>query len=193
MSTPNALAGQPLNHYDRRTILLHWTTAVLVVVLWLSAQVIDWFPQGPARVNMRSLHITLGVVLGVVLAYRIVWRRLAGAHVAPVGPPLLARAGEIVHIVLYVLLVAEVLLGIGNEWARGDSIWNLFTVPSFAPGDRALRRQINGYHELVANTILVVAGLHAAAALVHHYLWKDEVLRRMLPLRRSSGAGQPSR
>ena len=67
--------------------------------------------------------------------------------------------------------------------AWGDSMFNLFSIPSFAPRDRALRRQINGCHELVANTILVLAGIRALAALAHHYVWKDEVLRRMLPMR----------
>ena len=71
----------PLNNrYDRRTIVLHWMTAVLVAMLWLSAQVIDWFPNGPARVNMRSVHVLLGVVLSAVLARRIVWRSLAGTR-----------------------------------------------------------------------------------------------------------------
>jgi cytochrome b561 len=88
-----------------------------------------------------------------------------------------------VHRLPYVLLVIEVLLGVTNAWARGVSRFIVLTIPSFAPGDRALVRRINGVHELVANTILVVAGLHALAALVHHYVWKDDVLRRMLPPR----------
>ena len=144
---------------------------------------IDWFPNGPARVNMRSVHILLGAVLAIVLVRRIVWRGLAGVRLPSVGDPVLARIATVVHLLLYVLLVAQVLLGVANVWVRGDSIFNLFTVPSFAPGDRALRRQINGYHDFVANTILVVAGLHALAALAHHYYWKDEVLRRMWPAR----------
>ena len=40
---------------------------------------------------------------------------------------------------------------------------------------------MNGWHELAANTIVILAAIHAAAALVHHYLWRDGVLRRMLP------------
>lgn len=167
--------------YDKRTIVLHWSTAVLVVVLWLSAQVIDWFPQGPSRVNMRSVHISMGVLLAGVLAYRIVWRRFAGARLPRVERPALARFATPIHLVLYALLLTEVLLGFVNVWVRGESIYNLFAIPSFAPGDRALRREINGYHEFVANTILIVAGLHAIAALAHHYLWRDGVLRRMWP------------
>lgn len=68
--------------------------------------------------------------------------------------------------------------------AQGDSIFNnLFGIASFAPRDRALRRQINGYHAFVANTIPVLACMRVLAAPAHHYLWKDEVLRRMLPMR----------
>lgn len=161
--------------------MLHWSTAALVVALWLCAQVIDWFPQGPSRVNMRSVHISLGVLLAGVLVYRIAWRSLAGARLPRVMRPALARFATPIHLALYALLLAEVLLGFVNVWVRGESIYNLFTIPSFAPGDRALRREINGYHEFVANTILIVAGLHALAALAHHYLWRDGVLRRMWP------------
>ena len=173
----------PLTQYDRTTILLHWTTAVLVVLLWLSAQVIDFFPRGPAQVNMRSVHMSLGVLLAAALVYRVMWRNLAGARLPPAGHPSLARIATMVHWILYALLIAEVLLGFLNAWVRGESFFNWFSITSFAPGDRALRRQINGIHEIVANTILVVGGIHAAAGLAHHYLWKDDVLRRMWPAR----------
>ena len=49
------------------------------------------------------------------------------------------------------------------------------------PGDRALVHQIGDWHALAANALLIVAGVHAAAALFHHYILHDETLRRMLP------------
>jgi cytochrome b561 len=49
-------------------------------------------------------------------------------------------------------------------------------------GDRALRRLIGDWHALAANAIMIVAALHAAAALFHHYVLHDRVLRRMLPM-----------
>jgi cytochrome b561 len=186
----NAVSDSPLAaaaRYDRTTIVLHWVTAVLVVVLWLSAQVIDVFPRGPARNNMRSVHMLLGVTLGVVLGWRVGWRLLAGVHLPGIGHPLLARVASATHLVLYALLVAAIVFGLCNAWVRGDSVFNLFSIPSFAPGDRALARQINSVHDWVANTILIVAALHAVGGLVHHYVWKDEVLRRMLPSRAEPG------
>jgi len=54
--------------YDNVTIFFHWATAMLVVTQWLGAQIIDWFPRGPLRVDARSVHITFGVLLAVLLA-----------------------------------------------------------------------------------------------------------------------------
>src|ERR1700675_3640243 len=69
--------------YDRRTIQLHWVTAVLVGLLWGIAQVIDLFPKGAPKIAVRSVHIVLGVLLGVVLLMRIVWRSRSGRRLPP--------------------------------------------------------------------------------------------------------------
>jgi len=177
---PDVTTMMPVK-YDSRTILLHWLTALLVVLLWGVAQVIDFFPSGPLRVDARSVHITLGVTLLVVLALRIVWRLRGGRHLPAAETGLIGLAARVVHYALYALLIAEVALGLSNAWVRGDSIFNLFTIPAFDPANKALRREVGSLHGLVANVILIVAGAHAAAALFHHYVRRDGVLRRMLP------------
>jgi cytochrome b561 len=85
------------------------------------------------------------------------------------------------HWLLYVLLAIAVGLGAANVWVRGDSILNLLRVPPYDPGNRALMHLVGGWHALAANTLLIVAGVHAAAALFHHYVLRDATLRRMLP------------
>jgi cytochrome b561 len=87
---------------------------------------------------------------------------------------------------LYILLAATLILGMANAWIRGDRIVGLFTIPSLAPGDTALRNLVEYLHSTAANVILIVAGLHAVAALFHHFVLHDAVLRRMLPTRRSA-------
>ena len=79
----------PEGSYDRRTIILHWVTAALVVLLWGIAQVIDLFPKGSPRIAARSVHITLGLLLGVVLVMRILWRTRRGRRLPLLssGPP----------------------------------------------------------------------------------------------------------
>jgi len=166
--------------YDGFTIVLHWTTAALVVLLWLGAQIIDVFPSGAPRIGARSFHIGLGVMLAGVLVIRLLWRLTFGRGLVPGDPGLLGLVAKWTHWLLYVLLAVVVLGGLLNVWVRGDSFFGLFTVPALSSGDRWLRRLVGGVHELAANAILLVAGLHTLAALVHHFILRDTTLQRML-------------
>lgn len=166
--------------YDRRSIVLHWLTVALVVALWSFGQTIDFFPKGDARIAARSLHISLGVALAIVLGCRIWWRLGAGTRLPPAGVGWLDTVATLAHKTLYVLLVSTVLLGVANAWVRGDTIFNLFKIPAFDPGNRALTQSVEDWHALSANTLLIVAAFHTAAALVHHFVFEDDVLRRML-------------
>jgi cytochrome b561 len=165
--------------YDHRTIVLHWLTAALVVGLWILGQTIDFFPKGTPRVMARSLHIGFGVLLGLVLVVRVAWRSGGGAKLPPADPGIMGRAAVGVHHLLYALLVVIVVIGLACVWIRGDNLFDLFTVPAFDPSNKALRHDAVELHGLVANILLAVAGLHAAAALWHHWILKDGVLRRM--------------
>ncbi len=167
--------------YDRRTIALHWLTAALVVGLWLLGQTIDWFPKGTPRALARSTHIAFGAVLALVLVRRIAWRWSGGAPMVRDATPLANLLATWTHRLLYALLVATVLLGLANAWVRGDTLFLALKIPAFDPGNTALRRTVEELHALAANVLAGVAGLHAAAALVHHHVLKDDVLRRMLP------------
>lgn len=166
--------------YDRRTIFFHWLTVGLVASLWTLGQTIDWFPKSD-RVYARSTHIVLGVALGLVLIGRIRWRIAGAVHLPPAGPGRLDKLATLTHYLLYALLIGTVLLGLANAWERGDNVFNLFSIPAFDPKDKDLRATIEDWHGLAANTLLSVAAFHAAAALIHRFVWKDQVLGRMLP------------
>jgi cytochrome b561 len=167
--------------YDRRTIWLHWTTAILMTVLWGVAQIIDLFPKGLPRISARSVHITLGVLLGVVLVMRIVWRVRSGRRLPLAHHGVLGQAARIVHIALYAGLAAVIVLGLLNTWARGDSIFNLFHIPKLFPANPQLKPTVEYLHETVANALVILAAAHAFAAICLHFIRRDGVLRRMLP------------
>ena len=181
----DSLGAQPaategLRH-DPTTILLHWITAALVALLWIIGQTVDFPPTPVLRTDYRSLHIVLGVALGVVLLTRLGWR-LTRSHILPaIDQGLLLVVARLTHWGLYILLSLTVGLGVATTWTRGDSVFGLFTIPAFDPGNRALMREIHGWHALAANAVLILAGVHAAAALFHHFIMRDATLRRMLP------------
>ena len=173
-------------HYDRTTITLHWLTAGLVAFQWIGAQTIDFFPRGALRVDARSVHILACLLLTGVLIVRLCWRLTRGRRLPPAGSPPIHFLAWSVHIGLYLALVAMVMTGIFLEWTRGDSIFNLFAVPKFAPGDRTLSEVMQERHALIGWIIVGLVGLHASAALFHRYYWRDGVLGRMLPSRWSA-------
>jgi cytochrome b561 len=169
--------------YDGVTMFFHWATALLVVTQWLGAQTIDWFPRGPLRVDARSVHITFGVLLAALLAMRLVWRVTGGCRLPLADKGVLNIVAKGTHWGLYALLAAMVLAGMFLTWTRGDSIFNLFSIPAYDPGNHDLPDQVQEVHGTIGWIILALAGLHAGAALVHRYLWHDGVLGRMLPER----------
>ena len=169
--------------YDLPTIWFHWTVAFLVLLQWVIAQVIDWFPQGAPRVDARSVHISLGLFLGVLLVARIFWRATGGRVLPPANRGALQILAKTLHFALYALLIAMILIGIFLVYVRGDSFFGLFTVPAFDPDNKALRHNVGELHGTIATILLILAGLHASAGLIHHYLWHDGVLRRMMPSR----------
>ena len=167
--------------YDRTTIFFHWAIALLVIIQWLGAQTIDWFPAGSLRVDARSAHITLGLLLAALLVARILWRRTRGRRLPSADEGVLKVAAKGTHWGLYALLVAMVLVGMLLAWTRGDNIFNLFSIPAYDSTNRALPHQVQEIHATIGWLILTLAGLHASAALVHRYLWHDGLLGRMLP------------
>jgi cytochrome b561 len=172
-------------YYDKPTIILHWITAILVGILWVIGQTVDFWPKGPLRVDYVSVHITLGAFLGLVLVTRLTWRMTRGLVLPPDRHRILALAAKTLHVVLYLLLIVTVGLGVTNAWVHGDNIYNLFKIASFAPNDHALQSSIGDWHALAANSLLIAAGCHALAALSHHFMLRDDVLRRMLPRSRA--------
>ena len=167
--------------YDRTTIFYHWATALLVAVQWLGAQTIDWFPRGPLRVDARSTHIIVGVLLGLLLIARITWRATRGRRLPAADRNMLHVLAKSTHWGLYALLLAMVTVGVFLAWTRGDSIYGLFSIPAWDPGNRGLADQVQDVHATIGWIIVGLAGVHASAALFHRYVWHDRVLARMIP------------
>lgn len=183
LARASTILTEPAARYDNFSILLHWATAALIILLWIIAQVIDDFARGAPRMMVRSVHIALGVALAVVIVARLAWRASPRRRAPLAEAGLLGTAARIIHYGLYALVIVTIALGITNVWARGDTIFGLFTVPKLSPGNAGLKETVEDVHEWFGNALLIVAALHAAAGLFHRFVLKDEVLQRMLPLR----------
>ena len=175
-----ALAG-----HDGLTIALHWLTALLVVVQFLLAELWGYFPH-PAHRLMVVAHMSFGITLAAVLALRLLWRLRPGHSSFDDKNDILNRAAHRLHQLLYILLAAVLGLGFLTRWTDNKplSFFGLLIASPLGTFSKATGHFVDSLHDYTAWAIIILAGAHAAAALLHHYMLKDDVLRRMLPLRR---------
>ena len=169
--------------YDAGTITLHWLTALLVVTNFALAQIWRFLPNhSPQQASLEHLHISLGVVLAAVLVVRITWRLTHRHRFVDTAGRLAGLAARTAHFLLYGLLAAMVLTGLGKRWIPGrPAVLFGLPIPSPFAFDPAWRPYANTIHHYAAWTVVILAGLHAIAALFHHYGRRDGVLERMLP------------
>jgi cytochrome b561 len=168
--------------YDGLSIALHWATAALVFLEFGLGETLGFFPKA-ARDLLFIGHMSLGLVLAAVIVLRIFWRLTFGRNSFETGQDLSESIARMMHRVLYVLIVAEVALGVLTRWTENQPL-NFFglLIPSpFGTVSEATGGFVVDIHAVNAWLIMILVSCHALAALGHHYLLKDGVLRRMLP------------
>ncbi|MFW7269682.1 cytochrome b [Gluconacetobacter sp. Hr-1-5] len=165
--------------HDRRTIALHWTVGVSVIFLWVMAQGAERLPKGSFRLSIWSVHVILGFLLTLLVLLRIAWRATGGRRPSPADRGMHHMPAMLMHTLLYLLLLSVVGLGIANVFGHGFPLFGVWRFPRL--WEKSIQHRIADWHGTVANVIMVVAALHAAAACYHHAIIKDNVLRRMLP------------
>jgi cytochrome b561 len=186
MSVTKSSTARP-EVYDKTTIRLHWATAMLVAIQFLIGRTTNFLPRGPLRVDIWSVHVLLGFALAAVVIAGMVWRATRGRRLPPPQRGLPHFLAVATHRLLDLLLLIMVGLGITNVFARAFPLFNLWHFPKF--GDDDFMRRVNAWHGFFADLIIAVALFHATAALFHHYVMDDGVLRRMLPRWRNWRSG----
>lgn len=169
--------------YDTLTMGLHWLIALLIAGDYALILIREEMPRGPARTEMLSTHMAIGLMVFALVLLRLFWRPFA-PKLAPVAQkPLLSSAAKTGHIALYALMIALPLGGLISAWlkGRGVSVFGLFALPSPLAANKELGEQIEELHGLAGHAIMILAGLHALAAIGHQWILKDGTLGRMLP------------
>jgi cytochrome b561 len=164
----------------------HWASALFVLFAWLLGTFRGYFPRGEARDDSVAIHIALGLGVLTLVVFRLIWRALDPPPPAIVNArfdPWLGLAAKAGHVLLYALLIVTPILGIVLQFSRGLSlpVFGIFSIPTPWTLERDFFERIIGLHQLAANALGVVAILHAAAALTHHWLLRDRTLARMAP------------
>lgn len=200
------------DRYGMTSQAFHWITVGLVIALLATGWGADVEADKPGS-SAYLWHSSLGVIVFVLVLARVLWRVFTAAPALPVamrrGERVFARA---VHVALYALLFALPLSGWLVASAEGGSVtfFGVAALPAWRPAAAvappAVRPQSAGSerseeaaqgtgteqagefweeaHEVLAYAIAALAILHTLAALKHHFIDRDNVLRSMLPVRR---------
>ena len=175
--------------YDTVAMSLHWLIAVLLIfMLFFGGDLMKGEKAG--SFFGPSLHVSIGSAILVLSVLRLVWRLINPPPAYPASmAPWERMASTATHLLFYVLLIGIPLTGwlatpkfLSEEGAMmGVTVFGAFPLP----GAPSLGLPMKGLHELGANIGIALLALHVLAALKHHFINRDGVLRRMLPVGRS--------
>jgi len=165
--------------YDNVAILLHWTTAVLIVFQMAVAQLWD-FTDHQSRDFLQAVHMSSGISLLAIIVFRIVWKTMiAKRRIRETAPNGLLPS--LVHWSLYGLVVLEAGLGFVLRWSGHESMifFGLELPPPFGPFSRPAHHLMGTLHSWTGWLIILVASGHAGVAIYRSVVLRDGLLRRM--------------
>jgi cytochrome b561 len=168
--------------YGTTAKVFHWLIVALLLVQYLIGWLMPDIHRGPPGAPM-IFHISVGMTILLLIVLRLAWRL---AHpVAPESslPQWQRLSSEAVHWLLYVLVLATTITGWLFASFRGWSIsfFYLAPMPMLASENSAAVKTVDGLHQAMEWTLLVVIGIHVAVALAHVFIYRDRIMQRMLP------------
>jgi cytochrome b561 len=176
--------GTRTGGYPASSKWLHWLVALCVLTTAGVSLTMGRTSEGPLQDALYNLHKSLGVLILVLMTLRLINRLALGA---PASDPGIARwqkaASSAVHGSLYVLLLAMPVVGYVANSAYGAAtpFFGLFALPPLVAKNEALANQLFALHRWVGFLVIALVVIHISAALYHHFIRGDNVLRRMLP------------
>jgi len=164
--------------------LFHWLIVALIIVQLTLAEMADDLPNGMRKLTLLSRHKSFGITILMLVILRLIWRSLNAHPPLPDNlKPYERKLATFSHGALYALLFAIPLSGWTMSSARGFPVswFGFFQLPDLVPRSRPLYEALVTTHVTLVGVLLAVVALHIAGALKHHFVHKDDVLKRMLP------------
>ena len=171
--------------YSGSTIALHWIIFALVCCGWALGQYVSGLPFSPQKLRYISWHKWIGVTVFVFALGWLAWRIFRPPPPLPASiSPWERRAAVVVYTLFYVLLLALPITGWLFSSATGvPTVWfGLVQLPDLLQRDKAVAAALRQIHESLNWTLLVLVIGHVSFALKHHFIDRNDVLARMLPL-----------
>lgn len=171
--------------YTRTAISLHWLVAIAIVATFALGIYMHELPFSPEKLKLYSWHKWAGVSIFLLVMLRIVWRLLRRPPALSAAVPDWQRqAAAGVHLLLYVLMLAVPVSGWLMSSAKGvpTVLFGVLPLPDLLGKDKELGELLETVHKALTFGMAGLVLAHAGAALKHHFMDRDDVLVRMLPM-----------
>jgi len=165
--------------------LLHWVVVALVAIQFALGITAHNLPFSPTKLGVLAWHKSFGLLILGLIVLRLGWRLYSPPPTLPATMPSWQQyAARLSHGLFYVLLLTMPLVGWASSSAANltVSVFGWFQLPNLTAPDKELAKTLVSTHIVMSWILLANIVLHASAALWHHLVNKDDVLRRMLPL-----------
>ncbi len=167
--------------------VFHWTIAVAILGMFvLGWTMVNW-PMSPTKIKLFVWHKSIGLTILSLVVLRIAWRLTDSAPPLPATMPRWERnAARISHLGFYTLMITMPMSGwVINSAANFPlKLYGVIPIPNIAPADKTLQTFAEGVHLTLFWSLAVLLAVHVTAALRHHFVERDSVLKRMLPFAR---------
>ena len=172
------------SRYGSISIALHWLMLLLIAAVYACIELRGNFPKGSdIREGLKTWHFMLGLSVLVLVVFRAVARFTSVVpRIQPDPPNWQSLFAKLMHVALYVLMIGMPLMGWLTLSAEGKVVTFFgLHLPQLVGESKSVANWAKEFHETGGTIGYFLIGLHAAAALFHHYVVRDNTLRRMLP------------
>ena len=171
------------SHYCSGIIVLHWLMLLLFIGVYATVEAHELYEHSATGDQLMFWHYQLGYAIFALVWLRLIFRLASSVPPADPGlPPLMHQLARGMHILLYVLMILMPITGWLTLSAEGESSTFLgLTVPMVSGLSHSFGEIIEEVHEIVGIAGYFLIGLHTIAALFHHYVLRDNTMRRILP------------
>jgi len=171
-----------ITRYGFITIFIHWLMAFIMIGMLAVGLYMVELPIGSLKLKLYGWHKAFGLLVLFLAAFRLVWRIVNMTPSLDSLPILERLAARFVHWIFYIIMFAMPLTGWLITSAAGlpASFFGLFTMPNLIEPNEDLRLFFSSIHQFLAYGLIILIILHVSAALKHHFINKDDILRRMI-------------
>jgi cytochrome b561 len=169
--------------YGTTAKVFHWTIVALLAVQYPVGWLMPDIHRGMQPGAGMTFHVSIGLIILVATALRLIWRLTHPVAPESSLPTWQRLTSEVVHWMLYVMVLFTTVTGWLFASYRGWSLsfLYLFPFPMLSAENPAALKSIDGLHQAAEWSLLAVVAVHVAAALVHLFYYRDGVMRRLLP------------